>query len=121
MNSIEKKAQIIRSGNSKVFINWQKLLPNLTEEMFLAAVKWVCEDPAEEGEKLTREIGLTRIGIVKLNRHNLKNGMTEIRHENGRLWTGDVFRVPCDNPDYADENRTIKQNLKLSLSARDHV
>lgn len=121
MNDIEAKMKIIFSGHSDVLRNWQRLLPNLSEEMFADAVKWVCEDPAQSGEKLTREIGLTRLGIVKLVRHNLPNGMTEIRHEDGRLWSGDVFSVPCDNPNYADENGMTKQQLKLSMSARDKV
>lgn len=120
-NNFETKKKIILAGDSEVFKNWQRLLPNLTEEMFLDAVKWVCDDPAQHGEKLTREIGLTRIGIVKLNRHNLRTGLTEFRYENGRLWTGDNFRIPCDNPDYADEDGTILQTFKLSLSARDRV
>lgn len=118
----DAKKKIIMSGNSTVFASWKKLLPNLTEEMFAEAVKWVCDDPAvQSGGKLTREIGLTKAGIMKLNRHNLKNGMTEIRHENGKLWTGDSFRVPCSNPDFADEDGMISERVKLSLSARDHV
>ncbi len=120
-NNFETKQKIVVAGDSEVFKNWQQLLPNITEEMFLDAVKWVCEDPAQDGEKLTREIGLTKIGIVKLTRHNLKNGMTEIRYENGMLWTGDSFRVPCDNPNYADEDGMIQQTFKLSLSARDRI
>lgn len=121
MNNFEIKKRIVLAGESKVFKNWQELLPNITEDMFLAALKWVCEDPAEHGEKLTREIGLTKIGIVKLIRHNSSSGLVTIRHESGKLWTGDNFRVPCNNPDYADEDGTILQTFKLSLSARDRV
>lgn len=121
MNNFEVKQKIVLAGNSSIFKNWQELLPNLTEEMFLDALRWVCDDPAQNGERLTREIGLMKIGIVKLIRHNAKSGLVTIRHENGRLWTGDNFRIPCDNPDYADDDGTILQTFKLSLSARDRV
>lgn len=119
-NNFEIKQKIVLAGDSKVFKNWQTLLPNLTEEMFLKAVKWVCEDPAKDGEKLTREIGLMKTGIVQLHRH-LENTLTVIRHEDGKLWEGDFFRVPCNNPEYADEDGMISEVMKLSLSARDHV
>lgn len=121
MNNYEAKEKIVLAGESKVFKNWQELLPNITEEMFLEALKWVCEDPAKDGEKLTREIGLTKIGIVKLIRHNRKSGLVTFRYENGTLWSGDNFRVPCNNPDYADADGTIVQTFKLSLSARDRI
>lgn len=121
MTNFEIKKKIVLAGESKVFKNWKQLLPTITEEMFLAALEWVCEDPAKEGEKLTREIGLTKTGIVKLIRHNSQNGMTTISYENGKPWSGDCFRVPCDNPDFADEDGTTLQLFKLSLSARDRI
>ena len=121
MNNYEAKEKIVLAGESKVFKNWQQLLPNITEDMFLESLRWVCEDPAKDGEKLTREIGLTKIGIVKLIRHNSSSGLVTIRHESGKLWSGDCFRVPCDNSDYADADGTIVQTFKLSISARDRI
>lgn len=120
MGNFEIKAKIVLSGNSSIFKNWQSLLPNLSEEMFLSSLKWVCEDPNADSGKLTREIGLTKIGIVKLIRHQERCG-TVFRYEDGRLWNGDVFRVPCSNPDYADADGMINDSIKLSLSARDKV
>lgn len=118
-NCFEIKEKLIFSGRSRVFKSWQQLVPTLTEEAFAEAVKWVCSDPAKEGEKLTREIGLTRSGIVRLKR--VYSYLTEIRYEDGRLWTGDFFRVPCSDRRYADKDGMAEVNLKLQLSARDQV
>lgn len=122
MNNFEAKAKIVASGNSRIFKAWNEALPNLTEEMFLKELEWLCGDPLDNFGKLTREIGLTSYGIVRLKRnYNQGSGLTTIRYEDGRLWDGDFFRRPCSNKNYADENGMITEHHKISLSARDRV
>lgn len=117
-NNFEIKEKIVRSGNSKIFENWRSLVPTITMQDFLDALAWVCED-VETG-RLTREIGLTKEGIVKIRRIN-KAIVTMYRMDNNMNWNGDNFRIPCDNPDFADKDGKIWTNLKISLSARDRV
>lgn len=114
------KVKIVSSGSSKIFNDWQSALPNMTEEMFLKEVKWLCDDPCDELGRLTREIGLTRHGIVRLRRHYDK-GLTIIRYLDGKLWEGDFFYRPCDRKVFADENGMIWENHKISLSAKDRL
>ena len=117
-NNYKTKENIVLKGNSEVFKNWQSLLPNLTEEMFLSHLKWVCEDTS-------REIGLTHIGIVHLKRCKECGGeITVIRYEDGRLWNGDTFLVPCPEKykkSYADENGMIDTTVKISINGLDRI
>ena len=115
----EIKKKIISSGNSRVFKLWKEILPDLTEETFLSELKWLCDDTLDENRRLTRELGLTKKGIVRLKRHNAL--LTTIRYESGELWEGDSFYLPCSNPDFADENGMIWENHKISLSANDDI
>lgn len=134
MNSIEIKRKIVQSGGSKIYKDWQELVPSLTQDDFVEALEWVCEDAGENGNgtgKLTREIGLTPTGIVRIKR---VNGLTTTmyRLDNGKLWSGATFNVPCTEKfvkdaekaienGYADADGNIKLNYKLSLSAADRV
>lgn len=122
MNNFETKAKIVASGNSRIFKAWQEALPNLTKEMFLKELDWLCNDPLDELGKLTREIGLTSYGIVRLERHyNRGSQLTTIRYQDGRLWDGDNFYRPCSNKNFADKNGMIWEHHKISLSAKDRV
>lgn len=118
--SFEIKKKIVLSGESKIFKAWQEVLPNLTEEMFLKELKWLCEDEAHEGEPLTRELGLTGHGLVRLKRAKEK-GLNVFRYPDGKLWNGDSFYRPCLDPNYADENGMIWERHKISISARDRI
>lgn len=121
MNNFEIKSKIVLTGNSKVYKSWCEGLPNLTEEMFLNALKWVCDDTMENG-KLTREIGLTKTGIVKLYRHyDRATGLTTIRYADGTMWNGDTWLRPCNNPKYANKDGLAPMHFKISLSARDYI
>lgn len=118
--NFEIKAKIVYAGESEVFKSWQEGLPNLTEEMFLKELKWLCDDPLNEYGKMTREIGLTTHGIVRLKRC-YDNDLCSFRYPNGELWNGDLFYRPCSNKNFADENGMIWENHKISLSAKDRV
>lgn len=114
--NINVKKKLVLEGNSKIFKAWQQVLPNLTEEMFVTELEWLCDD----GNLITKELGLTRHGIVRLKRTKEK-GLTVFRYPNGKLWSGDIFYRPCDNPDYADENGMIWEQHKISISAKDSI
>ncbi len=129
-NAFTAKEKIVLKGDSEVFKNWQKLASwqgyKLTAEEFLENLKWVCEDPFDEVGRLTREIGLTKSGIVKLKRIH-SNGLcifckiTEIANGLHKNWFGDTFKTPCDNPNFADKDGMYSTQLKIGLSARDRV
>ena len=121
--SFEIKRKIVDSGDSYIFKNWQKLVPSLAKSDFLIALYWLCEDPLTVHGKLTREIGLTNNGLVKLRRvHNeYENFIGFYSCENGELWGGDSFLIPCSNKNYADENGMTKTHMKVSISARDRI
>ena len=124
MYNFEIKKKIVMNGGSRIFKNWNQLVPNLTEEMFIDALKWVCEDPKDEKGRLTREIGLTKNGIVKLKRSYDQGGMCAFYYQKGKLWHlwyGSSFKVPCDKPAFADENGMTTVMKNISLSARDSV
>ena len=118
--NFETKAKIISLGESKIFKDWQSALPNLTEEMFIKELKWLCDDPCDQYGKITREIGLTGHGIVRLYRH-YDGLLTTIRNPDGKIWMGDSFYRPCNNKNFADENGMIWENHMISLSAADRV
>lgn len=115
--------KIIDFGRSEVFENWKTLAP-ITKDDFLDALRWLCEDPQDGGvakDKMTREIGLTPDGIVKLSRSYGACGICAFYDQDGKLWGGRTFRIPCDDPRYADEDGKIDVNLHLSLSCRDRI
>lgn len=65
------KEKIVKSGGSKVFHNWST--QGITEEEFLAGLKWLCEDKRENG-KLSRELGCHKNELVRLERHYHSDG-----------------------------------------------
>lgn len=136
MNNFETKKNIVKNGNSKVFADWKKIVSTLTKEEFLTNLQWVCEDPStkEDGSGLlTREIGLTKSGIVKLDRKYSDDFTlcTFYDRETGKFWNGDTFKVPCTEEYVKNSDEVIKMglddcgfimlNYKISLSAKDRV
>jgi hypothetical protein len=123
-NNYAIKERLVNEGKSRIFNDWNDHVPLLTKEDFLAALKWVCEDQLDENGKLTREIGLTRNGIVKLKRTYNAAGMCTMYHilDNGEvwgLWNGDSFEMPC--PKYIDPSGKCMMTYKISLSAKDRI
>lgn len=126
-HNYELKRRIVQEGKSRVFTEWNKLVPSLTEKEFLENLEWLCADPRENGDgktgRLTREIGLTSQGIVHLTRQN--DWLTSFyRDDTNELWTGDFFKIKIA----ADKNKAVKiadgmitQHAKISLSAEDRV
>ena len=71
------KEKTVKAGESKIFSDWKRLVPTLTEDEFLVNLRWVCEDMCENGDgtgRLTREIGLT----VKLSATTLSFGLSSV-------------------------------------------
>lgn len=73
-------------------------------------------------QRMTREIGLTPTGIVRLRRVNDAHGnFVGFYRQDGRLWGGAIFERPCteaEKPFYGD---TIKQCHKIAISCMDHI
>lgn len=115
--------KIVDAGNSKVFENWKALAP-ITKGDFLEALRWICEDPetgGATGDKMTREVGLTPKGVIKLNRAYGIDDTCAFYDQDGSRWEGAVFHVPCDNQDFADGDGMYAANLVLSVSCRDRI
>ncbi len=122
MNDFEIKAKIVGAGNSKVFKEWSKH-SNITKEDFIAALRWLCADSMNEEGKITREIGLSPSGIVKLTRCYGKDGLCSF-YKDGKLWDGELFgRIPKDEKEsrFSDENGMIFEMHKICLSCKDRV
>lgn len=134
MNGFEIKKRLVLEGKSEIFAKWQELVPSLTVEEFIENLEWLCADTRENDDgsgRLTREIGLTTKGIVKIKRVN--GWMTIMyRLDTHERWMGDWFVVPCiekfvKNADnaikmgYADENGKIRLHYKISLSCADRI
>lgn len=73
-------------------------------------------------ERMTREIGLTPTGIVRLRRVNDAHGnFVGFYRQDGRLWGGAIFERPTteeEKPLYGD---TVKGCQKICLSCRDSI
>lgn len=122
MNDFEIKAKIVGAGNSKVFNEWCKY-SDITKADFLAALEWLCADPMNADGKMTREIGLSPSGIVKLTRCYGKDGLCSF-YKDGALWNGERFeRQPKSEKElrFADKNGVISEIHMISLSCKDRV
>lgn len=123
-NNFVIKERLVKSNRSKILSNWQQLCSwngyDLSMEEFLENLKWVCEDPMDEYGGLTREIGLTKNGIVKIKRVRDKGLCLMYRLDNNMNWWGDCFRTPCDKNAFAPDG-WWSSNYKISISARDRI
>lgn len=119
-NGFNYKREIVLSGNSQILKNWTELT-GISADEFLEALEWVCNDPLTEWGRITRKIGLTENGIVKLDVVRTK-AYTALYH-NGRLWRGGFFNVPCpkEYKDFSKDGKTIRVNQKITLSCKDRV
>lgn len=115
MSNFEIKKKIVLSGNSRIFNDWAAH-STITQDEFISALEWLCNDPLDDKGRLTREIALAPDRIVKLRRSYDRFGMTafyEFPTNNGMsgnigwLWSGEKF------PDGFIH--------KISLSAKDRV
>lgn len=119
-NNFDIKKRLVLEGRSQIFKNWAEH-SNITAEEFLENLKWVCDDPLDEKGLMTREIGLTPTGIVKLQRVNSTLLGFEGFYLDGMHWGGASFErqsTEAEKPFYGD---TIKEWEKISLSCKDKI
>lgn len=110
----------IFNSNSKIFLSWCEH-STITEAEFVEALGWLHDDPRDEKGRMTREIGLTPTGILRLTRAYTYDGRCYF-YNNGELWNGEHFSTPCRN----DKERAFSadgENLitfhKISMSQED--
>lgn len=98
-NTFEIKKKIVLSGNSRIFCNWSEH-STITQDDFLSALEWLCDDPLDDKGRQTRELALAPDRIVKLRRSYDSFGLTafyEFPKDNGgsgglgQLWSGEKF------------------------------
>lgn len=120
MNNYEAKEKIVNAGESKILKNWMEH-STITAQDFLTALEWVCNDPLDDKGRMTREIGLTPTGIVKLDRVYNASGVCGFYH-NGKLWDGEWFERPASNNKESQfYGATLTERHKISLSCKDRV
>ena len=116
------KKKLIEENHSKVFENWSEH-STITKEDFITALEWLCNDPLTADGRVTREIGLTPTGIVKLARKYNTEGLSAL-YENGKLWSGEIFIRPCENEHertFSFDGKNIKERHEISISCREQI
>ena len=121
--NVDIKVKLIDAGKSKIFDNW-KAHSNITREQFIEGVKWLCADTLDEKGRLTRELGLSPNGLIRLKRVYDNYDMVSfyVLSEDTSLcllWNGELFETDC--PQYISPTGKISVTQKISLSAVDRV
>lgn len=83
---LEKKIELVKSGQSRVFKEWQ-LYGGITEEEFIEGLKWLAEDPMTEKGNPTREISIIPT----------QDAIEKIWLEKGEPWSKMVTEIDEDN------------------------
>ena len=115
---MEKK--FIFNPNSQIFQNWQEH-STITEEEFVSALGWLHDDPRDEQGRMTREIGLTPTGILRLTRTYTNDGRCYFYHD-GELWNGEHFTTACRNEKekaFSADGENLITFRKITLSPDD--
>lgn len=55
--NLNHKTAQVKAGESRIFKNWQEW-GLITEDEFIDALTWLCDDPLTEDGKLTRELAM---------------------------------------------------------------
>ena len=110
----------IFNSNSKIFRSWQEH-STITETEFVEALDWLHNDPRDEKGRMTREIGLTPTGILRLTRTYTNDGRCYFYH-NGKLWSGEHFTTPCRTEKekrFSADGENLITLHKITLSPED--
>ena len=110
----------IFNPNSKIFKNWCEH-STITEAEFVEALGWLHDDPRDEQGRMTREIGLSPTGILRLTRTYTNGGRCYFYH-NGELWNGEHFTTPCRNEKeraFSADGENLITLHKITLSPED--
>lgn len=128
-HNFDIKKKLVLNGQSRIFNNWSEHSTITTEE-FLENLEWVCNDPMQKVElkdghtieRMTREIGLTPTGIVRLQRVNDAHGdFVGFYRQDGRLWEGEIFERSCTEAEKPFYGNTTEELHKIAISCRDHI
>ena len=104
----------IFNPNSKIFLNWCEH-STITEEEFVEALGWLHDDPRDDQGRMTREIGLTPTGILRLTRTYTNDGRCYFYH-NGELWNGEHFTTDGENLGTFHKITLSQEDLKRHAS-----
>lgn len=90
---------------------------------FLEDLERVCKlEDSYTVERMTREIGLTPTGIVRLQRVNDAHGnFVGFYLQDGKIWEGAIFEIPCPEAEKSFYGDTIEERHKISISCRDRI
>ena len=89
----------VEDGNSRIFENWRRHA-GITAEDFIREVEWLKDDPDYKvyGPSMTRELGCTKKGMVRLRRVRSKCcGVAFYSEATGLLWHGGPSLSPMDH------------------------
>lgn len=118
--NFERDKRIIKEGKSEILKNWKKH-SKITDEEFIENLKWVREDPLDEKGRITREIGLTPDGIVRLTKaYDINTGLCAL-YLNGIFWGGAVFERETTEKEKSMYGETVTEIHKVCLSSADHI
>lgn len=134
MNGFETKKRLILEDKSEVFKNWAEH-SNITKDDFISSLEWVCDDPLDEMGRMTREVGLTPEGIIKLNRTYTTTNIDAYgqpvdwlvafyRQDTKELWGGEMFtRKPTNEHEkmFVNDDGLIEEMHKISLNCKDRI
>lgn len=95
MSRLEIKIKIVEKGESTIFKNWHENA-GIKKEDFIEGLKWLEGDPRDEKNRMTRELGCDKNGLVKLVRayDDIAGLITFYEAESGGLWNK---MYPCIN------------------------
>lgn len=91
MNNFEIKKKIVEKGDSRTFQNWHTY-QGISQEEFINELEWLCKDPLNDRNQLTRELGCKDSKLHRLKRAYYDDGsFAGFYHEDtGMLWHGHV-------------------------------
>ena len=124
MHNIEIKKKIVLAGGSKIFKNWSEH-SSITQSEFISALEWLCEDPCDGGTsktRVTRGIGLTPTGLVKLRYHYDSDLTTIYELDSGALWVGAMFPVTdAEQVRVWGVDGKCATQMKIGITCRDRI
>ena len=90
--------KVVETGGSRIFEDWHAHA-GISAEEFIREVEWLRDDPAykEYGPLMTRGLGCTEKGMVRLHRvRSQYGGVAFYSVDTGLLWGGGPSLSPMD-------------------------
>lgn len=123
-NSFLSKKIMIRKDVSEGYQRYSKIYPLLTQDEFISAVHWLCDDPRSLEGKTTRAITITPKGIKKLHKVNCVTFTNFFEVVGGKKWVGEVREVDAvteHQKKFADENGKLYLLDKSVITADNKI